>query len=94
MDGEGVPAVAEVAGFDGGGVQVFDSAVAGVGEFGGGLLGSEEELEGLAGAADAGGEVVECDLAAFGERFAGEAVVEKALFPSRGRYRSLWAALR
>ena len=66
--------VGEVAGVDLAGVEVFEGVEAG--EFGGDLGGGEEELEGLSGELDAGGEGVVGELLEEGKGCAGLAVVE------------------
>ena len=66
--------VGEVAGVDLGGAEVFEGVEAG--EVSGDLGGGEEELEGLSGELDAGGEGVPGELFEEGEGLAGLAVVE------------------
>jgi len=59
---EVVGAAVEVAGVDGLAFEVFDGGEALGAEFGGGLFGGEEELEGFAGSADTGGDGVGREL--------------------------------
>lgn len=75
-DAKVVGAVVEVEGIDGLAVEVFAEVEIVGAELGGDLFGSEEEVEGLAGGADAGGDGVVGQLLGAGEGFAGKVVIE------------------